>query len=544
MTQSGRDLARLDKMRRRSFEESAAGCGVGTGERLRRRGYPKEDSKKILRVFRDSTHLEFIRAKRMVKPQLSERLLDTLEACWSFQIAWSSAGGDQTPSQPRRSSGSSPEGPLVCTQGEYLQQVHPEDRAKFLERVEQLTPDANASEVVYRIVLADRQVICKTVMEGRFEEGKLVAVNGIYADQTAPAPKPHAESHAGEYKVRQFIETIPGIVWTANNEGRIEYVNARWHEYTGRDSEQLSPAHWNNLVHPDDLDECREQWCESIRTGSAYKVECRFLGRNKQYKWFLINATPMYAENGAIECWIGVCTDIHDRKEIEVNLAAAVAKRTQEVRDALAEKTVLLKEVHHRVKNNLAVISSLLGIKANSPIAPEAQSALRDSQQRLLSIALVHEQLYNSNHLDYINFADYAKQLANSLYATIAPDRIRIKLELAVEPLTLGIHRAVPCGLILNELVTNSFKYAFPNDAEGVVRISFRMDTPGNIVFTVSDNGIGLPATVEGEKSKAATGLRVVRVLAKQLDGTFHLRSDHGTVGELRFPQGSGRLVE
>ena len=149
-------------------------------------------------------------------------------------------------------------------------------------------------------------------------------------------------------------------------------------------------------------------------------------------------------------------------------------KRTQRaLESALAEKTTLLKEIHHRVKNNLAVISSLLSMKADSVSNQTAKQALLKSQQRVHSMALIHEHLYGNERLDRIDFAEYAAELVRRLHAAVASDPHRIAIELALDPIELAIEQAVPCGLILNELLTNAFKYAFHGRDRGRIEISF-----------------------------------------------------------------------
>ena len=207
----------------------------------------------------------------------------------------------------------------------------------------------------------------------------------------------------------------------------------------------------------------------------------------------------------------------------------------RELEKALIEKTVLLKEIHHRVKNNLAVISSLLSMRAEATESDEVRRALEDSQQRVRSIALIHEYLYGSEHLDRIDFADYTRQLVHELHTAFDTDPPHIAVKIEAAPIALGVHRAVPCALVLNELLMNVFKHAFPDGSTGEVLISFGACEPGVLELAVQDNGIGCVDSVDrcGRKS---LGLRIVRILARQLDGTLHRRSARGTRIALRFP--------
>jgi len=224
--------------------------------------------------------------------------------------------------------------------------------------------------------------------------------------------------------------------------------------------------------------------------------------------------------------------------------AAALQRTLRELESALAEKTVLLKEVHHRVKNNLAVIVSLLGMKAGAIEGAEAQGALEDSQQRVRSIALIHEHLYGTEHLDRINFAEYAEQLVHEVRGVYGVAARRITIRVNAEPIQMGLHRAVPCALILNELVTNALKHAFPGERSGEVGISLRRSAPGELELTIEDDGVGCPRGPRPRDGKAL-GLRIVEILAKQLEGSLEQGESAGTRFVLRFRAGtSGPMAE
>ena len=222
--------------------------------------------------------------------------------------------------------------------------------------------------------------------------------------------------------------------------------------------------------------------------------------------------------------------------------AAELRKTLGELKSALAEKTVLLKEVHHRVKNNLAVIVSLLGMKAGAIEGAEAQRALEDSQQRVRSIASIHEHLSGTEHLDRIVFAEYAEQLVQELGGIYDIASRQIAIGVDAEPIEMGIHRAIPCALILNELVTNALKHAFPGGRGGEVRVSLRQSAPGELELNVEDNGVGCPR-IAAARSGKSLGLRIVEILAKQLEGSLEQPECAGTRFVLRFRAGTSRRV-
>jgi two-component system, sensor histidine kinase PdtaS len=204
------------------------------------------------------------------------------------------------------------------------------------------------------------------------------------------------------------------------------------------------------------------------------------------------------------------------------------------LRSALEEKEILLREVHHRVKNNLQVVSSLLSLQARAAPQPEVQRAVEECQNRILSMAVIHEQLYQSPDFADVDFPEYIRQLAHRLFRFYNMTPGRIELQTEIGAVRLGVDIAVPCGLILNELLSNSFKYAFPNEREGVVAIRVDKLQDESVLMTISDNGVGLPPDV-GFWNTKTLGLRLVRLLVRQLDGEVELGGPPGAEFRIRF---------
>jgi two-component sensor histidine kinase len=201
---------------------------------------------------------------------------------------------------------------------------------------------------------------------------------------------------------------------------------------------------------------------------------------------------------------------------------------------ALAAKEVLLQEVHHRVKNNLQIISSLLNLEAES-LPEAAQRALEESQRRIRSMALVHEQLYGGKHPGELDFAGYVRSLTNDLMNAYSNELERVRLRLELEPVFLGLGQAILCGLILNELVTNAFKYAFPGSRNGEVLVQLDYRQKNIVQMRVADNGVGLPPGFDWTQSHSL-GLRIVALLTDQLSGTLRTDSGAGAAFTLTFP--------
>ena len=222
----------------------------------------------------------------------------------------------------------------------------------------------------------------------------------------------------------------------------------------------------------------------------------------------------------------------------QAQLQEKIAEHSRNLQNSLSEKEVLLKEIHHRVKNNLQVISSLLYLNSKKIKDKETQELFKDSQNRVKSIALVHERLYQSKDLGKIDFKEYVSRLANDLFRSYAMNQTLVKLSLNINNIFISIDTAVPCGLIINEVVSNSFKYAFPVDRdldkENEIKINFNKNGNSELVLEISDNGIGLPKGFT-DKKKESLGLQLVDTLIAQLEGKMEINQNYGTTFKFTF---------
>lgn len=218
-----------------------------------------------------------------------------------------------------------------------------------------------------------------------------------------------------------------------------------------------------------------------------------------------------------------------------IQQAKATEQKTIELRASEERKDALLQEVHHRVKNNLAVICSLFYLESIHSTNEENVETFRDMQNRVHSMALVHESLYGAENLARIDFAEYARNLAEDILASHGSPTVSVRLKTELEPVIMGADLAVPCGLILNELISNAFKHGFPEGAEGEIKLSLRSDAGARYTLCVQDSGVGMPAGLD-LKTHPSLGLKLVRLLTQQIRGSFELaKSDPGTIAYLRF---------
>lgn len=216
--------------------------------------------------------------------------------------------------------------------------------------------------------------------------------------------------------------------------------------------------------------------------------------------------------------------ELFERQVAEKELLAS----DQRLRQSLSEKEALLKEIHHRVKNNLQIVSSLLYLQEDAMQDPKGVEILRESQNRVKSMALIHEQLYGTDNLAKIDFGRYVHSLTANLFDAYGIDPACLQLKIRADDISLGVDMAVPCGLIVNELVSNAIKHAFPNSTGGTIEIIIRMLSAGQMEIVVADDGVGLESSSPGPES-TSLGLRLIDTLTTQLDGNLNVETDNGT---------------
>jgi two-component sensor histidine kinase len=218
---------------------------------------------------------------------------------------------------------------------------------------------------------------------------------------------------------------------------------------------------------------------------------------------------------------------------------AALEASTARLRQALQDKEVLLQEIHHRVKNNLQIVSSLLSLQEGTLCDAQALAAVRESRTRLRAMALIHELLHQSTSLARIDFAEYLQKLAGHLVASYLTDHERVRIAFETGPVALSLDAAIPCGLIAHELIANALQHAFPYGRSGTITLLLQYVADTTYLLTVADTGVGMPQSFDINQP-SSLGLKLVYALAKQLHGALHLERRHGeTVWTLKFTDSS-----
>jgi PAS domain S-box-containing protein len=328
-----------------------------------------------------------------------------------------------------------------------------------------------------------------------------------------------------EEQLRAVADSIPNLAWRTNGDGYITWYNQRWYDYSGTTPEQMEGWGWQSVHDPDELPKVLERWQASIATGEPFEMTFPLRGADGVFRPFLTRGFPLKDAAGRVLQWFGTNTDVSALKLADAQIKAS-----------LAEKDVMLREIHHRVKNNLQVISSLVSLQADALADKGMSGVFDDVRNRVRAMALVHEKLYQTGNLAQLNFADYAASLLQYLWRSHGALAEKVRLNLEVAPVALPIEEAVPCGLILNELAGNALKHAFPDGSGGEVTVGLELDPATQTVcLWVRDNGVGLPDGLDWRQSRSL-GLRLVLMLAGQLSGTVETGPGPGAEFRVTFP--------
>ncbi len=405
----------------------------------------------------------------------------------------------------------------------------------------QLLPIASPDVAAQVAALESRLTLLDTLIDGRL-------------DDLGARARTEEDLLVSEQRLRTVTENVLGPLLVLDDRGRIVDANVGALTELGWEYPSLIGASMRVLKPDFSEAECRRWFvttADRMREGLPLIDELATLVRR--------SGTELVVElRGMVMDWNGpgrlvlIVRDItasrnreselrRERDELAANVRTSTDRLTDQqqlearLKESLGEKETLLKEIHHRVKNNLQIVSSLLTIQMNEMPSDAARSMLADSVQRVRSMALIHQHLYGSTSLERIDLGAYTEQLADSLRQTLAPTA---RLRIVAEPIEIAVENATPIGLILNELLTNAFKYGIPSDGGASPRdedvLVEIMPLPRQLRLTVRDHGPGLPANFDLLASKSL-GLKLVRALSRQLKGKLVARSDLGAVFELTF---------
>jgi PAS domain S-box-containing protein len=321
---------------------------------------------------------------------------------------------------------------------------------------------------------------------------------------------------SSEEKFSRAFRTSPdAITLTRLSDGAYLEVNEGFTRLMGYSAEEALASSILGLGHWADP-EGRRRILEAMEDkGSVLGMEMPF--RRKDGSVFIGSLSAAYLDLEGERCILATTRDVTEQREAEKKLRAS-----------LNEKEVLFKEVHHRVKNNLQIVSTLLELQSKFLVDERDLKTFKESQNRVRAMALIHEKLYGSKNLARLDLASYVKSLAAHLFEAFGADRGTVGFQAEVEDIALSMDKAVPFGLILNELVSNALKYAFPGGRKGTIRVELKARENGEVMLSVCDDGVGLPEEVDFRHAKTL-GLHLVRMLAWQLQGSLDRVEGPGT---------------
>ena len=414
----------------------------------------------------------------------------------------------------------------------FMELIHEKDRKYVAEKIAELNKENTVGVLEERVVLPDGRIKWQQWINRVFldEKGNISEFQSVGRDITErkTAEEKLKES---EDKYRQLVEqSLQGIV--VIQDFRIVYANTAFCNISGYSADELGALKRQQvqaLIHPDDQ---TFVWSRFKARLAGKKVEPRYeyrgLRKDGSIIWLEMRAARIeFQGRPAIQ---GAVNDISERKKI-----------LDQLKLSLKEKEALLREIHHRVKNNLQIVSSLLNLQTRCIDNEDYQRFFRESQNRIKSMVLVHEKLYQTADLANIKPSDYLSSLLQQLFNAynISPGSIILKGNIADFPMIIDI--AIPCGLLVNELVSNSLKHAFPGligySAEDIkktfkerpeIAIDLALDEKGNVKLIISDNGVGFPDNLDFQKTESL-GLQLVCALVKQLDGSIKMEKTQGT---------------
>ncbi len=320
-----------------------------------------------------------------------------------------------------------------------------------------------------------------------------------------------------ESKYHSIVEAFDGLIYINTADYKIKFMNNKFIQKIGKNAiDEVCHKVLYGLDSP-----CL--WCQmdQILKGNTVRAERYNTGDNS---WYEEVHASIHDKDGRI-LKQSMMRNITDRKKDE-----------DKIIESLREKEVMLSEIHHRVKNNLQIISSLLNLQSSYIVDKVALTAITESRNRVSSMALIHEKLYKSKNLNRIDFEDYIKQLTSHLLQIYSGSKIKIKLVINASKIFLSIDTAIPTGLIINELVSNSLKHAFPDKEEGTIEIELKQTANGEYYLKVSDDGIGIKSS-PSSKATSSLGMQLISMLTKQLAGELTVNNNAGTKTIIKFKE-------
>jgi len=410
----------------------------------------------------------------------------------------------------------------------FFEAVHPDDRKMVDQAYKTAVENHEPYDITHRVLRPDGtvRIVHEKSEEILDESGKAVLSIGMIHDITE-----RSRAAASLKDTMDIVNRSPIVVFLWENEEGwpVRFVSDNVVDLFGYTAEAFisGKISYDATVHADDL----ERVGTEVSRNSAEKGIQTF--RHKPYRIITKEGDEKYIsdlttlrrnDHGEITHYEGILYDVSE-----------LIRKENQIKVSLKEKDALLSEIHHRVKNNMQIIISLLRLQAGKIEAGRYADMFKEAEYRIRSMALIHENLYLAGDFADIDFHRYVRSLVNSLLRSCTIDRARVKLKIEIENISLGMDTAIPCGLLINEVISNSLKHAFPDHREGEIEVTLRPVNGREFELIISDDGIGMPLEIDFDTSDSM-GLMLVRTLAvDQLDGTVDLDRDGGTAFRICF---------
>jgi PAS domain S-box-containing protein len=400
--------------------------------------------------------------------------------------------------------------------------IHPDDVEDVWNEIKKQRRDKSILDIEYRIKTRNGKIkwIRDRATPVMNEKGTIIQINGFMED-ISQRKKMEDDLKSQFLFFQNLIDIIPYPIFYKDSDYIYQGCNQAFENFIGKSRDEIIGKTDYQIYPPKLAANYQEKDWKLFQNPGTQVYEAPVTYADGTQHIVIFNKATYSEENNNTAGLIGIMVDITDRKEFEDKL-----------KDSLKEKESLIREIHHRVKNNMQIISSLLSLQLDYVDDSKSYELFQESRNRVKSMAMIHEKLYMADELSKIDFQDFIENLLFELFANYGVSS-HISKNIYVKEVELDISTAVPCALIINELVTNSIKHAFSHERSGEVRVRFHK-SDDNLVLKVSDNGVGLPEDIDFKNTKTL-GLQLVNTLVKQLEGKIELDRSQGTCFIITF---------